>query len=462
MIVVMPEPDADVLVAGAGAAGLAAALAAAETGLSVILLEARETYRTGSNTAMSTSMVPAGGTRWQEAAGIDDSPELFLADIMHKTHGQAEPEVAHALTEVAPELVTWMADVVGIPWELVTDFRYPGHSRDRCHALSDRSGRSLHRLLHQAVSGQPLITVAVPMRLVDLQLAQDGSVRGAEVETPDESRETISAPAVVLATNGFGANSELVRQHIPEIADGVYHGGDGSLGDAVLLGRRLGFDLACLDAFQGHGSLASPHGVLLTWATIMHGAYLVNQHGERYGDETVGYSEYATMTLSQPGGIGWMIFDGRVDQACRMFADYQDVLSSRAVRWADDVPGLAAIIGADPETLGTTIRDAGVAARQDRADAFGRTHWEAPLEPPYAAVRVTGALFHTQGGLRVDGHARVLRGGQPVRGLYAAGGAAVGISGHGAAGYLAGNGLLSALGLGYLSGRHASSGRAAA
>lgn len=451
------EVDADVIVAGAGAAGLAAALKSAESGKTVILLEAKETYRTGSNTAMSTSMVPAGGTRWQESLGIDDSPELFLADIMRKTHEEAEPAVSSALTQVAPELVTWMADALGVPWELVTDFRYPGHSRDRCHALADRSGRSLHRFLHGAVANQPLITLAVPMRLVDVERDEGGAVCGAEVETPDGNREAISSAAVVLATNGFGSDAELVRTYIPEIAEGVYHGGDGSVGDALRLGQRLGLDLGYLDAYQGHGSLASPHGVLLTWATVMHGAFLVNKRGERFGDETVGYSEYAAQTLAQPGGVAWTVFDRRIDEACQVFVDYQDVVASRAVRWADDIPALADVIGADPEVLGTTIRSAAASARGEGPDHFGRTHWEEPLSPPYAAVRVTGALFHTQGGLRVDADARVLRGSVPVNGLYAAGGAAAGISGHGAAGYLAGNGLLSALGLGYLAGRHAAS-----
>jgi fumarate reductase flavoprotein subunit len=452
--VVSREQDADVVVAGAGAAGLAAALTAAEAGLSVILLDAKETYRTGSNTAMSTSMVPAGGSRWQEALGIDDSPELFLADIMRKTHGEAEPQVARALASASPELVGWMADALGIPWELVTDFRYPGHSRDRCHALADRSGRSLHRLLLRAVAGQPLITLAVPMRLVDIRMTGESAVSGVEIETPDESRESISTPAVVLATNGFGADQDLVRRHIPEIAEGVYHGSDGSFGDAVRIGERLGLDLGYLDAYQGHGSLASPHGVLLTWAAVMHGAFLVNERGERFGDETVGYSEYAAKTLAQPSRIAWTIYDARIDEACRPFADYQDVLSSHAVRWADDLPGLASLIGADAEVLQRTVGEADLAARGGSADSFGRSQWGAPLEAPYAAVKVTGALFHTQGGLRVDGHARVLRGGRPVPGLYAAGGAAAGISGHGAAGYLAGNGLLSALGLGFLAGRH--------
>ncbi len=94
-------------------------------------------------------------------------------------------------------------------------------------------------------------------------------------------------------------------------------------------------------------------------------------------------------------------------------------------------------------------------ARGEATDRFGRTSVEAELAPPYAAVRVVPALFHTQGGLVVDEHARVERAdGSTIRGLYAAGGAAQGISGHGAAGYLAGNGLLPALGLAFLAAEH--------
>ena len=105
----MTSPMFDVLVAGAGAAGLAAALSAADRGLEVAIVEASETFRIDSNTAMSTSMVPAGGSRWQAEAGIDDSPERFYGDVMRKTKGLADPVVSRTLTDVAPELVAWMA-----------------------------------------------------------------------------------------------------------------------------------------------------------------------------------------------------------------------------------------------------------------------------------------------------------------------------------------------------------------
>ncbi|MEE8331274.1 MAG: FAD-dependent oxidoreductase [Acidimicrobiia bacterium] len=448
----MSDSTLDILVAGAGAAGMAAALAASEQGLEVVVVEARETFRLGSNTAMSTSMVPAGGSRWQRRAGIEDSPELFYADIMTKTKAAADPVVARALTRLAPDLVAWMADSAGVPFELVTDFQYPGHSRDRCLAVADRAGSTLHRHLLDEAARRPEITLITPMRLTTLE--HDGSqIVSARLETPDGGSEEVTPRSVVLATNGFGARQDLVARYIPEIEDALYHGGDGSTGDALAIGESLNADLGYLDAYQGHGSVASPHGILVTWATVMHGAVLVNVAGERFGDETTGYSEYAVPVLRQPEGVAWVVFDERIDRACRVFRDYQDLLEADAIRWSEGPEELAGVVGAPPATLGATLIAAGAAAVEESIDSFGRTRWEEPLRPPYGSIKVTGALFHTQGGLRVDHHARVLRNGAPIPGLYAAGGAAVGISGHGAAGYLAGNGLLSALGLGFLAGR---------
>ena len=96
-----PEKDVDVVVAGAGAAGLAAALAVADGGATVALLEASATFRSGSNTSMSTSMIPIGGSRWQRDFGIaDDSSDLLYDDVMRKTHGEADPAVTRALVDV--------------------------------------------------------------------------------------------------------------------------------------------------------------------------------------------------------------------------------------------------------------------------------------------------------------------------------------------------------------------------
>jgi fumarate reductase flavoprotein subunit len=444
--------DVDVLVAGAGAAGLSAAIAAAQLGARVLVAERRPTFRQGSNTAMSTAMIPAGGSRWQEQLGIDDSPERFLADVERKTGGSADRAVACTLTGIAPTLVDWLADACGVPLELVTEFTYPGHSRPRCHTVPNRSGTVLHsHLLEQAA--RDAVDLLVPAALVDV--SPDGmDALTATLRQPDGTEEPIRAGGVVLATNGYAADPGLVRRHNPEIADGLYHGGDGSVGDALRIGAALGADTAHLDAYQGHGSVAVPHGIILTWATVMHGAVLVNTEGRRFGDESIGYSEFGSVVVAQPGAAAWMVLDRRIHDACMVFRDYQDVVAADAVRWADDLDALAAVIGCPVDALGAELAEVADASADGTADRFGRSTWERPLVPPYGAVRVTGALFHTQGGLRVDRHARVLREGQPIPRVYAAGGAAVGMSGHGAGGYLAGNGLLAALGLGYLAGRH--------
>lgn len=451
------EMDADVVVAGAGAAGLAAAIAAADGGASVALLEASSTFRSGSNTSMSTTMVPVAGSRWQEEFGIhDDTPERFYDDIMAKTKGAADPVVARALVDVGRELSEFLAVDCEIPLELLTDAEFPGHSRKRHLCVHDRAGTTLHRHLIEAAQRREAITMVVPARVTALESHQDGWI--VRAVSPDGSEQELLTGAVVLATNGFGADPDRVAEHIPEVSEGLYFGGDHSLGDALDIGAHLGADTAFLDSYQGHGSVATPHGVLLTWTTMMNGAFLVNAEGHRFGNESTGYSEFGVQVLAQPGAVAWAVYDQTVHDAALPFADYQQLIEAGGIRWADDVAAIAETIGCDATDVADTLSDVAGIAAGDRSDAFGRTVWRRTLQAPYAVVKVTGALFHTQGGLSIDGSANVLRNGQPIPNLYAAGGAAAGISGHGATGYLSGNGLLSALGLGYLAGRAVTSG----
>lgn len=447
--------DVDLVVAGAGG-GLAGALRAAELGSRVLLIDASEHFRRGNNTSMSTAMFPGAGSRWQRELGIEDSPAIFAADIRKKTKGTADPLTTQTLTNVSAELVEWMADSQGVDLHLITDFHYPGHSVDRCHSIDGRKGDRVLAHLLSRVEGSDVIDMLVPACLMDVVVPESGDLT-AIVEMPDGSREEISTGSVLMATNGFGANTEMVRRFIPEIAEAVYHGSDASRGDAIRIGEQYGAEPAFLDAYQGHAALAVHGSTLAGWATIMHGAVLVNSEGRRFGDETCGYSEYAAMLAGQPGARGWLILDERVHDACLAFRDYQETVDSGALRRAKDVAELASILEVDEVTLGATLESARKAALGEQADEFGRTAFEDVINPPYIAIKVQPALFHTQGGLLVDSNAQVLRAdGGVVRGLYAAGGAAAGISGHGADGYLAGNGLLSAFGLSYLAGQAAS------
>lgn len=440
----------DLVVAGAGG-GLAGALRAAEQGLGVLVVEASEHFRRGNNTSMSTAMFPGAGSRWQAEAGLHDSPERFVADIMAKTKGQADPRLARTLAEVGAPLVEWLADSAGLPLSLVTDFNYPGHAVPRCHSVPGRHGSGVIDHLARRVAGHPAIDMLVPARLTDVRTDAEGAVRAAVVGYPDGTEEEIPTRNVLLATNGFGADRDLVARHLPEIAGALYHGSDQSLGDALRIGGRLGAATGFLDAYQGHGAVSPGAGTLVGWATIIHGAVLVDTLGRRFGDETRGYSEYAAELAARPGGTGWIVLDEVVFEQCRPFQDFRDTVESGVLVWADDAAGLAEATGLPAGALAEELEASAAVARGERPDPFGRTNWERPLAPRYAAVRVVPALFHTQGGLLVDEHAAVVDGDdRPIPGLYAAGGAAAGVSGHGAAGYLPGNGLLPAFGLAYL------------
>lgn len=438
----------EVLVIGAGACGMVAGLSAAEAGAEVLLIEADATPR--GSTALSAGLIPAAGTRWQEAAGIADDPALFAADIQRKAKNQNDPALVQALAQGSAETVEWLADRHGLPFTLVADFDYPGHSRRRMHGLPTRSGAELVDRLRAACEAAGLM-IAGDRRAVTLH-AEGGAVRAATLRRPDGGTETVGCDRLILACNGFGGNREMVARLMPQIAGALWFGHDGNRGEAVDWGMALGAETRHLGAYQGHGNVAHPHGILITWAVITAGGVQVNLQGDRFWDESQGYSEAARAVLAQPGGQAWAIFDARIAAIARQFADFREAEAQGAVKWADSPAALAATTGLPADRLAATLS----AIPGTGIDGFGRRFDSPPLAAPYAAVKVTGALFHTQGGLATDPAGRVHRAaGGLFPNLWAAGGAACGVSGSGDSGYLSGNGLLSAVVLGRAAGRAA-------
>jgi fumarate reductase flavoprotein subunit len=161
--------------------------------------------------------------------------------------------------------------------------------------------------------------------------------------------------------------------------------------------------------------------------------------------------------IEQPGGVAWNVYDERLHRLGLEFEDYRGADALGAIRRADTIEGLAQACGLPPKVLASTLAEVGRFAAGAARDPFGRDFTgRPPLAPPYYAIKVTGALFHTQGGLVVDEHARVLNSeGAPLPNLFAGGGAACGVSGAHVWGYLSGNGLLAAVTLGALAGQSA-------
>jgi len=448
------DMEVDVLVVGAGACGLAAAIAAHDAGASVAILEKRE--RPGGNSSLSTGSVPGAGSRFQREAGIEDSAERMVADL-ERTAGHSElPALTRRMAGISASLCEWLVDSVGARMALITDYCHVGHTVPRLHAPVSRRGQDLVDDLLAAAARRD-IPLAVNNAVSTLYVDEAGAVVGAAVTGPGVESSRIGAGSVILATNGFAANRELVQKYCAEIAGAEYFGALGSEGEAVVWGEQLGARLANMKAYQGYAAVAYPHGSLLSWTTIEKGGVLVNAAGERFGNEDLGYSGYARRVLAQAGPV-YAIFDDRIKALASKEEEFQELVDHNGIKGSDSVAGLATVFNLPEDALARTLADYNRAAQDQAPDAQGRRHFGmAPLTGKLWICRVTPGLFHTQGGLAVDDVGRVLRAdGSAVPGLYAGGGAAAGISGSaGAEGYCSGNGLLTAIGLGYLAGRTA-------
>ena len=438
--------ETETLIIGAGACGLVAALSAKEAGQQVLVIEA-DAVAHGS-TALSAGLIPAAGTIMQREAGIKDDPLLFTADIQAKAKGENEQLLVDLLAGEAAEVIDWLARDYGMPFSVVTDFDYPGHSRRRMHGLPSRSGAELIDTLRNICEVKGIDIVF--QRRARTLFHEDDVVGGVSVVRPDGELETIGCNRLILACNGFGGNRTLVSKYMPEIEDGLWFGHDGNRGEAVLWGEQLGAEITHLGAYQGHGNVARPHGILITWAVIMEGGVQVNRDGKRFWNEAQGYSEAASAVLAQPGGEAFAIFDARIASIARQFEDFKQAESVGAIQTSQTICGLASKLNIPQSELEKTLSEIPVGD----TDEFGRRFGDVVLAPPYCGVRITGALFHTQGGLRVNKRAQVLHAnGAPFANLFAGGGAACGVSGKRDDGYLSGNGLLSAVVLGRIAGR---------
>jgi len=455
---ILPAPAAfdigfPVVVVGGGGTGLAAALAVRDAGVEVLVLERDDTLL--GSTAMSTGLIPAAGTPEQAAQGIADSPAQFVADIMAKTKGRTDPAMAACLADESAETVAWLRDAHGVPLSLVDGFVYPGHSARRMYGTPNRTGGALMAAMEAAATSTG--ATILPDACVTALYADGRKIVGVRVTRPDGSAENIGCEALILACSGFGGDAAMVQRFIPEMAGATFHGHPGNKGDAIIWAERLGAAVADMNAYQGHGGLAKGHGVPILWPLIMEGGFQVNAHGLRFSNEAAGYSEQAAKVNAQPGQFAWSIFDQRLHELMLQFDDYHDALRAGAVLEAAGLGELANKTGLPQAALAATMAHVAQAVESGTVDAFGRLFAPRPvLAAPYRAARVTGALFHTQGGVVINQQARVVgTDGVPFPNLFAGGGAARGVSGVGADGYLAGNGLLAATTLGKLAGRAA-------
>ena len=371
--------EADVVVVGGGGCGLTAAIAAAQGGVEVLVLEKQA--RPWCNTARSGGMIPAAGTRLQRAAGIVETPEAMAEDILRKNGHASDPETTRHLCRVATGLVEWLIDEVGVSLTFVGDFKYPAHTEFRMHAPPSRTGAALWADLRRAVTEHPRAELIEGAAATGLIADDGGAARGVVVERAGRI-ERIGARQVILAANGFAASRAMLARYCPEVAGAYYFGGEGNTGEAIRWGQALGGAVAFMDAYQAHASVAVPHGILITYAVITEGGIQVNRDGRRFGDETTGYSEHALRVLAQPEGLAWNVYDARLHRLALGFDDYRQALDAGAVVTAATAAELAAALGLPARALDETLADV---SRRRRGNAARRLR-PARLPPAGAAA----------------------------------------------------------------------------
>jgi fumarate reductase flavoprotein subunit len=444
-----------VLIMGGGACGAVAALAARDAGVDVLLVE-RDAHPMGTS-GMSMGVFCAAGTEAQARRNVEDEGDCFFADIMAKSRGEANPVVAHALAHGSGPTIDWLTKQHDIPIDVDMGFRPSyGNSRYRIHGWPGHGGQDLIELLHQRMADAG-VDVLMDARVVNIIADADGAAAGVEIERPDGAREVVGCDTLIIASGGFAANHDMLAQHIPQMANARNNGHEASQGDGISLVQKLGGAVGDMGAFQGYAMLTDPQGISVPPAVLIEGGILVNINGQRFVNESEDIAGMVYPVMAQPDATAWAIYDDAIDAKADYIPDMQQLTQLNAARVGEDIAALAERIGVDAEQLSSTFAEVHAAKIEHRADALGRT-WDdaAPPSGSLRALKVVGAIYHTQGGLEIDGEARVLReDGTALPNIFAGGGAARSVSGSSSWGYLPAMGLCTAMTLGRIAGEAA-------
>ena len=440
----MAHSDADansLIIVGAGGCGMMAALVAASKGLDVILLE--KTDKAGGSTAFSSRGIRAAGSRFQQALDIEDSPQQYARDILGRNSNESDLALTQRLAEVSGPVADFLADVARIDFS-VGEFVF-GHSARRAHSWAE--DKTICDFLWEAVEREPKIQVQFSTSVLSFQQEEDGTVTGVVTDSG-----VILAAKVILASGGFGASQELVSQYIPALVGVHFPGHHGSTGEGIGMGLAAGAATENMASFQPYPAHIGPGMRSVSPEVIMAGGIMVNHQGQRFVDETRYPGGLSNGILQLPGKQAYEILDQRLYDLLPHYLE--EFFTEGLLHQAPTAGELAGKLGIDANGLEQTVEEYNRLAGAG-PDRYGRTPPE-PLYPPFYGIKVKAALYHTQGGLKVNTDGQVLRAdGSVIPNLYAGGGVATGVSGTGMEGCLPGNGQLASLGLGMLATEHA-------
>ena len=464
--------DADVVVIGAGGAGMTAAMTAADAGQKVVILESQAMV--GGNSARATGGMNAAKTVYQDenefdqAAGVEktlataaekyadnetitalaktvseqwaayqanptgyfDSVELMELDTMVGGKGINNPELVETLCEGTADAIDWL-DENGITLHNVSSFG--GASVKRIHRPVNEEGKVVSVGAYMI----PLLQENCEKRGIDIVLNTtvdtiltdaNGAAVGVSGTDKDGNTVVVNAKSVILATGGFGANLDMVTQYKPELAGFMTTNAAGAQGQGIEMATAIGAGTVDMDQIQIHPTVEANTAALITEGLRGDGAILVNANGERFIDEVGTRDVVSAAEIAQPGSYSWLIVDQAMADASSVIQGY---IKKGYTKTGATYEELAKELDVDPAAFANTMEtwNGYVEAKND--PDFGRTSFANPLNNgPYYAIKVTAGVHHTMGGVTINSATEVLKeDGTVIPGLFAAGEVTGGVHG---------------------------------
>ena len=455
--------EADIVIVGAGGAGMTAALAAAEQGATVIIIESQAAV--GGNSVRATGGMNAGNTPYQdnntfgEAAGVQktldsaaatyadnveitslagevtfqwaayqqsddpyfDTVELMQLDTMIGGKGINDPELVEVLAENSAEGIEWLKkyDI-----ELVSAGAFGGASVQRIHfpkvdGKKVSVGAYMVPRLEAACNANENITIIFETTANEI-IMENGAAKGIKATGKTGNSVTVKANAVILAAGGFGANLDMVASYKPELAGFMTTNAAGLQGQGIAMAQAVGAAVVDMEQIQIHPTVQFDTAALITEGLRGDGAILVNAEGKRFIDEVGTRDVVSAAEIAQTGSYSWLIVDQRMLDASSVIAGY---VKKGFVFSGATYEELAAQIGVPADVFAATMTNWNACVNAKNDPDFGRVSFANPLDTaPFYAIKVTAGIHHTMGGVKINTSTQVLNtNGDVIPGLYAAG-----------------------------------------
>ena len=464
--------DADVVVVGAGGAGMTAAITAAAEGKSVVILESQSMV--GGNSVRATGGMNAGKTVYQdenefgESAGVEktlktaaekyadnetitalaktvseqwaayqanptgyfDSVELMELDTMIGGKGINDPELVETLCANSADAIDWL-DEHGITLHNVSSFG--GASVKRIHRPVNAEGKTVSVGSYMIPLLQENCEKAGVKMMLDTTATEiltdaNGAAVGVKATGASGETVTVNAKAVVLATGGFGANLDMVVKYKPALKGFMTTNAPGIQGQGIEMAQAIGAATVDMDQIQIHPTVEANTAALITEGLRGDGAILINEEGQRFIDEVGTRDVVSAAEIAQTGSYSWLVVDQAMADASSVIQGY---IKKGYTVTGSTYEELGKAMGVDAAAFAETMEKWNGCVEAKNDPDFGRTSFANPLNTaPYYAVKVTAGVHHTMGGLKINANTEVLNEkGEVIPGLFAAGEVTGGVHG---------------------------------